>query len=173
MAIEEPTPKTEQTKAFTAAAAAMRAVRYDQPSESLDEQIAFLKALGDVATETAWQFQRYDILDPAGLEAYRKVSYSQLPTFISTSAEVVITFPIARAIEGLEKLGACNLPKAKEPRYAFEGVAGFFLVGLGGLGPDAEVIAVRGAAGERPGVGRHRGFIRVDAPRRQGSASNR
>lgn len=91
-----------QIQAFQEAAAAMKDERYWDYDENGTDEREFLRAFGEVLTEVAFQLDRHKILDPAGLEAYRKVAPVSMPSFAETSAEVVLLGALQRRIEELD-----------------------------------------------------------------------
>lgn len=90
-----------QTQAFKEVAAAMKDERYWSYDENGTDERGFLGALGEVLTEVAFQLDRHEILDKAGLETYRKVVPVSMPSFVETSAEVVLLGALQRRIEEL------------------------------------------------------------------------
>ena len=90
-----------QIQAFQEAASVMKNERYWSYDENGTDERAFLGALGEVLTEVAFQLDRHKILDKAGLEAYRKVAPVSMPSFVETSAEVVLLGALQRRIEEL------------------------------------------------------------------------
>lgn len=93
--------KNPQVQAFEKAAEAMKAERY-WGHENKEDQLDFLRAFSDVLTEVAYQLKQHEILDPAGLEAYRKVAPLSMPSFADTSPEVVLIGALQHRIEELE-----------------------------------------------------------------------
>ena len=91
-----------QIQAFQEAAAAMKAERYWDYDENGTDKHDFLRALGEVLTEVAYQLDRHKILDKAGLEAYRKVAPVSMPSFAETSAEVILLGALQSHTEALD-----------------------------------------------------------------------
>lgn len=90
-----------QIQAFQESAAAMKDERYWSYDENGTDERAFLRALGEVLTEVAFQLDRHKILDPAGIEAYRKAAPDKMPAFVEQSAEVLLLGALQRRIEEL------------------------------------------------------------------------
>lgn len=91
-----------QIQAFQQAAAAMKGERYWGYDENGTDEREFLRALGEVLTEVAFQLDRHKILDKAGLEAYRKAAPVSMPSFAETSAEVILLGALQSHMEALD-----------------------------------------------------------------------
>ncbi|MGO3269985.1 hypothetical protein [Glutamicibacter sp. BW77] len=97
------TNKNVQVEAFQEAAAALKAERYWDHS-SVDSQIEFLNALSDVAREVAYQLDRYKVLQPEAVKAYRAAAAEPLgPSFQEDTAELLLMGSLHNHIQQLYK----------------------------------------------------------------------
>lgn len=80
-----------QITAYRNAAAAMKAERYWDHEENPDGQIEFLAVLSDVLTEVGYQLDKYQVLDPRGMDAYRAAAGLEYLAVVPSSAELILT----------------------------------------------------------------------------------
>lgn len=92
-----------QIQAFQEAAAAMKDERYWSYDENGTDKREFLRVFSEVLTEVAFQLDRHKILDPAGIEAYRKAAPDKMPYFVEQSAEVLLLGAMQRHMEELDR----------------------------------------------------------------------
>ena len=106
MTIGSENPSTHpQTAVFLRGAEILKAERYWSPSEIVEERVEFLRALAAVTTEVAFHLNRHDILDPAGVEAYRRAAGVETSAFIPSSAEMILLGALQHAIDRLRSAG--------------------------------------------------------------------
>lgn len=89
-----------QIKAFTDAAATMKAERY-WSYNTVEERKDFLYALGDVLREVCYHLDTLQVLPAAAMQAYRDAAEIKLPAAIPTSAELILTTALQSYIDGL------------------------------------------------------------------------
>ena len=89
-----------QIKAYEDAAEALKEERYwDYNSNT--EKIEFLHALGEVLRDVCYQLDKYEVLPPAAMEAYREAAGVKLPASFGTSAELILMTSLQSRIEQL------------------------------------------------------------------------
>lgn len=93
--------ENSQLQAFAEAAAALKAERY-WAHTAPEEQIAFLHVLQDVAREVAYQLDRYKVLQPEAVKAFRAASSEPLgPSFQEDTAELLLIGSLENHIQQL------------------------------------------------------------------------
>lgn len=106
------TNKNVQVEVFQQAAAALKSERYWDHS-SVDDQIEFLNALSDVAREVAYQMDKYKVLQPESMQAFRDASTEPLgPSFQKNSAELLLMGSLDNSVQ---KLYADQREESNEP----------------------------------------------------------
>lgn len=99
------TNKNVQVEVFQQAAAALKAERYWDHS-SVDSQIDFLNALSDVAREVAYQLDKYKVLQPEAVKAFRSAAAEPLgPSFQEDTAELLLMGSLDNHIQHLYRTG--------------------------------------------------------------------
>lgn len=89
-----------QIKAFTDAAASLKAERY-WSYNTVAEEKEFLYALGDVLREVCYHLDANQVLPAAAMQAYRGAAEIKLPAAIPTSADLILTTALQSHIDGL------------------------------------------------------------------------
>ncbi|PCC27051.1 hypothetical protein CIK76_18835 [Glutamicibacter sp. BW80] len=95
--------KNIQVEVFQEAAAALKSQRYWDHS-SVDDQIEFLNALSDVAREVAYQMDKYNVLQPEAVKAFRDAATEPLgPSFQKDTAELLLMGSLDNSVQKLYK----------------------------------------------------------------------
>lgn len=90
-----------QAKAFLEAAALMKEERY-WTHDNVQQQIETLQALQDVTREVAYQLDKYKVLHPESMRAFRDAAPQPLgPSFQDNTAELLLLGSIANHVKSL------------------------------------------------------------------------
>lgn len=91
-----------QIRAYENAAESLRNERYYLHDTGPD-QAAFLRALGDVLSEVAYQLDKYRVFPDEAMQAFRDSTNLPIPAMVSTSAEVILMGSLQKRIQVAEE----------------------------------------------------------------------